>query len=285
MGSTAPVIVVGAGYTGRRLLRRLGDSALAGLSRTAADGVTAFDLDDDDPLALPAAIEAPYSIVYTVPPLGHRLQRLLELLRMPPERFVYLSTTGVYGDRHGKRVDESAPVAPESERARRRAEDEQATDEWCRQHGTGTTILRIPGIYGPERLGLARIREGVPVLREEDANPGNRIHVDDLVECCVAALEPETPAGIYNVGDGDERSSTWFALEVARLAGIEPPPTVSRAEAERTFDERRLSFLRESRTLDLTRMKKKLGVVAQYADATEGIRASLAASGIPFGGS
>jgi nucleoside-diphosphate-sugar epimerase len=134
-------------------------------------------------------------------------------------------------------------------------------------------VLRVAAIYGPDRLGLARILTTMPVLAEGEANPGNRIHVDDLVKCCIAAMDCTNPEGTYNVSDGDYRSATWFAKRVARLSGLAEPPEVSRLEAERTFPARRLSFLAESRRLDITRMRDILGV--QPRDPETGIRQSL----------
>jgi nucleoside-diphosphate-sugar epimerase len=148
--------------------------------------------------------------------------------------------------------------------------------DWCTGRHTTAVVLRVPGIYGPGRLGTDHIREAMPVLEEDDANPGNRIHVDDLATCCIAALSPGVPDGIYNVGDGDHRSGTWFANEVARQAGLPPPPTISLEEARKTFSPMRLSFLRESRIVDTTKMREVLGVTPKYADAADGIAASLA---------
>ncbi|HEX7718893.1 MAG TPA: SDR family NAD(P)-dependent oxidoreductase, partial [Woeseiaceae bacterium] len=148
---------------------------------------------------------------------------------------------------------------------------------WAAGHGVSLIVLRVPGIYGPGRLGLEGIREAKPILIDSEANPGNRIHVDDLATCCMAALSPERPAGIYNVGDGDHRSSTWFSRTVALLAGLPPPPEVARKEAEQTFSAMRLSFLGESRRLDNRKMLATLGVELRYANAEDGIRASLVA--------
>ena len=272
-------VVVGVGYVGRRLLDSLPGETRLGLSRSPGrDDVRLLDLDD---AARPDVELSPdAAIVYTIPPSREhdddvRLARFLDALTAPPRRFVYLSTTGVYGDRGGQRVDETAPVNPQSERAKRRVDAEQKLDAWCARQATTLLVLRVPGIYGPGRLGTDRIDRGEPVLDETDANPGNRIHVDDLVACCVAALTGDAPAGIYNLGDGDERSSTWFSREVARQLGIEPPPTVSRARAEREFSARRLSFLGESRRVDISKMKSVLGVTPRYADAADGIRASI----------
>ena len=203
------------------------------------------------------------------------MARFLGLLDTAPGRFVYLSTTGVYGDRGGELVDESAEPAPETDRAKRRLADETELSRWATDRQVDVIILRVPGIYGPGRLGIERIKQGVPVIAEVDANPGNRIHVDDLVSCCVAALNPETPAGIYNVGDGDHRSSTWFAHEVARQAGLEEPSAISRIEAEQQFGETRMSFLRESRRLDVTKMQTQLRPRLQYTDPVKGIASAL----------
>lgn len=268
--------MAGAGYTGRRLVDELGSAT--GLSRS-----TDPSLDLDDPDAQLGALPDIYSVVYTIPPAASaaetdpRLSLFLSLLAPKPQRVVYLSTTGVYGDRRGERIDESVEPTPATDRAKRRVAAESTLRDWGRTTGVDVVVLRVPGIYGPGRLGIERVRDGVPVLDEQDARPGNRIHVDDLVSCCVAALSADVPAGTYNVGDGDERSSTWFTMEVARQVGVEAPPTVSMAEAERSFPEGRLSFLRESRRLDLAKMHDILGVTPRYADAAKGIHASLAA--------
>ena len=282
---TAPgetTVVVGVGYVGRRLLTALPEEASIGLSRSGPGSngrVQHLNLDADEPSTL--GFEGDVSMIYTVPPSRQddddtRLKRLLAMLAVPPRRIVYLSTTGVYGDRQGAHVDETVQPSPESQRAIRRVNAEQALSEFGERQECKLVILRVPGIYGPGRLGLDRIRGGEPVLQESDANPGNRIHVTDLVRCCVAALDDDVPAGIYNVGDGDERSSTWFANEVARQLGLDPPPTVDRRTAERTFSPMRLSFLRESRRLDLKKMHQLLEVTPKYPDAADGIAASLA---------
>ena len=269
-------LFVGAGYTGSRVLERLPNAIPLG--RSQADD-RQLDLDVEAGLRLQLPDE--YSLIYSVPPAGGgsddaRLARLLGQLSPAPKRFVYLSTTGVYGNRDGAAVDESSAPAPESDRSRRRLAAEQMISDWCTRQDSIAVVLRIPGIYGPGRIGTDRIVSATPVLVEEDANPGNRIHVDDLASCCIAALSERVPGGIYNVGDGDHRSSTWFTNEVARQAGLPPPPTVTRSEAERTFSPMRLSFLSESRVVDTTKMRETLGVTPRYSDPVDGIAASLA---------
>ncbi|MGI9223811.1 MAG: NAD-dependent epimerase/dehydratase family protein [Woeseiaceae bacterium] len=272
-------LVVGPGYTGSRVLAGLEGAIAVGRS---LPGERRLDLDGDAnfPIPLPAG----YSVIYPVPPAPEqtgddRLRRFLELLPHDPARIVYLSTTGVYGNRDGALVDETTEPNPQSESARRRHAAETLLKDWCSARDTDAVILRVPGIYGPGRLGTGRIRAATPVLRTADASPGNRIHVDDLASCCIAASSADAPAGIYNVGDGDTRSTTWFMNEVARQAGLPPPPTVTREEAEKTFSPMRLSFLRESRIVDTRKMRETLGVTPNYANPADGIAASLSNSG------
>jgi len=272
-------LVAGAGYTGRRILDRVPGGSAVGLKRTStgADQCPVVDLDAAD--RLPIELPEDYSVVYTIPPGGvgdDRLRRFLSLLSSPPRRFVYLSTTGVYGDHGGGHVTEDTPVNPGNARSAARVAAERLLADWCRQCGTALLILRVPGIYGPGRLGVDRLRDGMTVIREAEAGPGNRIHVDDLVTCCIAALHDGAPAGIFNVGDGDHRSATWFSGEVARQCGLPEPAEISRARAEREFSPMRLEFLSESRIVDTTKMREILGVSPAYADPVDGIRASLA---------
>jgi nucleoside-diphosphate-sugar epimerase len=273
-------LFVGAGYTGARVLARLPGAVALGRSRSGHDRL---DLDRDERLGI--ALPAEYAVIYSVPPASDqpgdpRLARFLALLPHPPARIVYLSTTGVYGDRNGERVDECSAPHPESARTERRLDAERLLAEWCTENGSTAVVLRVPGIYGPGRLGTERLREAMPVVRDEEANPGNRIHVDDLASCCIAALSPGVPDGIYNVGDGDHRTGTWFTNEVARQAGLPPPPAISLAEAQQTFSPMRLSFLRESRVIDTTKMREVLGVTPKYTNAADGIAASLQEEGI-----
>jgi nucleoside-diphosphate-sugar epimerase len=134
----------------------------------------------------------------------------------------------------------------------------------------------VPGIYGPQRLPLDRLRRSEPVVAEAEAGVANRIHVDDLVEACVLAVTNPDARGVYNVTDGTSISSTAFMNAVARLAGLPFPPQVSMVEAQLTFTPERLSFVNESRRVSNERMLKHLGVKLKYADIEAGIRASLA---------
>ena len=270
-------VVAGTGYTGRRVLARLDADASLGIGRSLIDTdrpFTRVDFDTVDTLRI--ALPERYAVLYLCPPDGagdERLGRFLSALPHAPARFVYISTTGVYGDCLGAVVTEETPVKPDNRLSRPRVDAENRLSEWARETCCELLILRVPGIYGPGRLGLERLAAGEANLKESDANPGNRIHVDDLVACCLAALRDSTPPGIYNVGDGDHRSATWFADEVARQAGLPEPRKISRGEAAQVFSPMRLAFLASSRVVDTTKMRDILGVHPRAPE--EGIRESL----------
>ena len=272
-------IVAGTGYTGRRVLERLPANEVAGANRSPIDTdrpVQIVDFDDLD--ATVFDLPASYAILYTCPPDGEdddRLRRFLAGLSPAPKRFVYISTTGVYGDCDGAVVTEDSPVNPGSRMSKPRVAAENRLSVWATRTDCDLVVLRVPGIYGPGRLGVDRINSGEAFIEEDEASPGNRIHVDDLATCCIAALSDDAPTGIYNVGDGDHRSSTWFAGEVARQAKLPEPHRISRAQAEKEFSPMRLAFLASSRVVDTTKMREVLGVELKYPDPAKGIAASL----------
>jgi len=284
-------LIVGCGYAGRRLARRLqprwrvlatarSDPAAAELQ---AAGIEVVRADLDAALApglLETAVDGA-AIAYLAPPPDHgtddaRLARFLAALgHAQPPVLLYMSTTGVYGDAGGVVVTEDSPLLPANDRSRRRVAAETAAQGWCAGRGVRCVILRVPGIYGPGRLPLDRLRRGEPALRPEDAGPGNRIHVEDLVTACVAGLERPV-SGAFNVTDGNPASTTEFLQRTAAIAGLAPPPLVALADAPGRISAGMLAFLRESRRVDNRRMREELGVELRYARLDDGIAASLA---------
>ncbi len=284
------VLIAGCGYVGQRLALRLqAQHDVTGLVRSAGRaaelerlGIRALAIDLDRVragAAIPERLDQEAILYLTPPPvLGEsdlRLDRFLQLATVPPRTFVYMSTTGVYGDTAGAVVDESSAVQPRTDRGRRRVSAEEMTRVWCNERRVRRVVLRVPGIYGPDRLPLEQLRRSEPVVREREAGINNRIHVDDLVEACAQAVANPDARGVYNITDGRPFSSTTFINLVAKVAGLPPPPQVSMDEAQLTFGPERLSFLNESRRVSNERMLKHLGVVLKYADVEAGIRASL----------
>lgn len=233
------------------------------------------DLDRPETLKL----EGAHALLHCAPPPANgdtdtRSANLLAALAKAsilPGRIVYVSTSGVYGDCGGERVDESRPIAPRTARAKRRADAERRLAAWCAEHRAALVVLRAPGIYAEDRLPLASLRERAPVLRPEDDVYTNHIHADDLARAVVRALEGDASPGVYNIADDSElRMADWMDLVAARH-GLPCPPRLARAEIERTVPPERYSFMSESRRLDNTRMKRVLGLRLRYPTVYEGL--------------
>jgi len=234
-----------------------------------------IDLDRPDTLSGLAADAvlhcAPPPATGSADPRTRNLLAALAKARILPARVVYVSTSGVYGDCGGARVDEARAVQPQTDRARRRVDAERQLALWCSARGATLVILRAPGIYAADRLPLERLRRGTPVLRAEDDAYTNHIHAEDLAAIAVRALEDSAPGGTYNASDDSEiRMGDWLDL-VAERAGLPRPPRIARSDAPGRISPELLSFMSESRRLVNRRMKEDLGVQLRYRTVFEGV--------------
>lgn len=195
-----------------------------------------------------------------------------------PQRLVYISTSGVYGDCGGALVDETRRLHPASDRAKRRLDAERLLRAWGVEHGVPVSILRVPGIYAAGRLPLARLRAGTPVLDGERDPYTNHIHADDLARVVIAALSRGRAGRAYNASDDSGmRMGEYFDL-VADEFGLPHPPRVTWEDAQKSIPENLLSFMRESRRLANRRLKKELRVNLHYPSVALGVPAARARS-------
>jgi nucleoside-diphosphate-sugar epimerase len=193
----------------------------------------------------------------------------------PPQRLVYGSTTGVYGDCAGASFDETRPPAPGTDRARRRVAAEALVRAYGRATGASVTILRIPGIYAADRPGghpRERLLRGTPVLVPEDDVYTNHIHADDLARACVAALHRGLPQRVVHASDDTELTMGAYFELAADLCGLARPPRITRAEAASQLNPMLLSFMSESRRLSNERLKRELRLRLRYPTVREGLQ-------------
>jgi nucleoside-diphosphate-sugar epimerase len=284
------LLIVGVGDVARRALPALAARydvlALVRPAGSAAPpGVRVAIGDLDRPETLAPLAGAADAVLHLAPPDESRAgdPRTRNLIaafsgaRMVPRRLVYISTSGVYGDCGGARVDESRPVRPQTARGARRVDAERALAEWGASSGVKITILRVPGIYAADRLPIERLRRATPVLAAADDVFTNHVHADDLAAICVRALDADAPAGIYNATDDTElKMGDYFDL-VADRCGLPRPPRIARAEAERVIPPMLLSFMSESRRLVNRRMKELLGIRLRYPTVFDGVPRGAAA--------
>ncbi|MDR1854531.1 MAG: NAD(P)H-binding protein, partial [Azoarcus sp.] len=176
------------------------------------------DLDDRRTLARLAGIAD--AVLHFVPPpaagdeTDRRTRHFLAALasrRSLPQRLVYISTTGVYGDCDGEEIDEARPCRPANARSRRRLDAEARLRAFGGRRNLSVAILRAPGIYAADRLPVERIARGDPAPAEDVFT--NHIHADDLARLAVAALFHARPNRVYNAVD-DSRLTVgeWFDL-------------------------------------------------------------------------
>ncbi len=224
--------------------------------------------DLDDYATLRRLRIAPFAVLHFAPPPAEgrddpRTQRLIASLsraRIIPQRFVYISTSGVYGDCAGARVDETRVRRAQTPRAKRRVAAEDRLRAWAARHRVQLAVLRAPGIYAASRLPLDRIKLATPVLAPEHDVYTNHIHADDLARAAVAAIFHGRVNRAYNVTDDSEmQMGGWFDT-VADAFHLPRPPRVTWEEAEQRVAPMLLSFMSESRRLCNRRMKRELRV-------------------------
>jgi nucleoside-diphosphate-sugar epimerase len=281
-------LIMGCGYLGRRVAASYLKSGIEVTgtvrSRLSAEqlkklGVAPViaDLDRQPLQDLPLSGS---SLFYFIPPVAEgsvdpRTANLVKAFRRQgsPHRLIYLSTTGVYGDCGGAWVDESRAPAPAVPRALRRWDAEQVLRAWSRESGCELVVLRVAGFYGPDKLPLERLRQQLPMVCEEEAPFSNRIHIDDLVTVCLAAMERGRTGEVYNVSDGHPTTMTDYFDRLADIAGLARPPKISLHEARQKLSPGMLSYVQESRRLRNGKMLEELDISLQYPDLQSGIPA------------
>jgi nucleoside-diphosphate-sugar epimerase len=281
------LLVFGYGFSGRALALRLraegwdvaattrGDGA-----KQAADGVTAIHVEDR--AALVAALKTTQAILVTAPPEADGcpgLNTLVPALAEAgafPDWIGYLSTTGVYGDRRGGWVNEQSRLAAQSVEGARRVGAERDWLEVGRGMGLTVTVFRLPGIYGPGRSALDRLRAGGARRIAAPGQVFSRIHVDDLAAGLHASIRRPRAGGIYNLCDDEPAPNPDVIAYAAGLLGVPVPPEVPLAEAN--LSPAAMRFYAESKRVSNALAKAELGWRPAYPTYREGLRAILEGS-------
>jgi len=278
------LFVFGFGYSAGRYVAGLpAGAAVAATARSpakagalAARGVAGhvFDGRHADP-ALAAALAACDALLVSVPPDGDgdpALRVYADVIAAAPvRRVVYLSTIGVYGDRAGAWVDESAAPNAGNDRSRDRVVAEAQWRELAAASGKRLDILRLSGIYGPGQNALVQIRAGTSRRIVKPGQVFNRIHVDDIASAIAACFAGKGTGGPLNVTD-DEPAPPQDVIEyAARLMGVAPPPEIDFATAELSPMTR--SFYGETKRVANRRLREVYGVDLAYPTYREGLTA------------
>ncbi len=279
------LFLFGPGFAAQALARRLGAQGwrACGTARTpeaaaalAARGIAPVDL--ADPHAVAEALAASSAVLVAAPPSEAGCPGLSALAPAleagaRPRWIGYLSTTGVYGDRGGGWVSEASDLAPVSVQGARRVEAERAWLAVGARLGLDVAVFRLPGLYGPGRSALDRVREGgVNIVK-----PGqvfSRLHVGDLAAALAASIAQPRAGAIYNACDDEPCPPQDVLAWAAALLGLAPPAPVSLDDPSVSPASRR--FYAENKRVSNARIKAELGWRPAYPSYREGLAAIFA---------
>ncbi len=284
----------GFGYTARVLARRLAAEGwtVGGTCRAAdkasalsAAGFPAKVFDGDHPLP-GEALDGITHLLMSVPPDAAGDPVLTrhgeDIAGIRGLRWLgYLSTTGVYGDRGGGWVDETADLSPSGERGRRRVAAEAGWLDLWQRRGVPVHIFRLAGIYGPGRSPFEALRAGTAKRIDKPGQVFSRIHVEDLVRLLAASISQPRPGALYNVCDDDPAAPEAVVAHAAALLGMAAPPLVPLEAAGLSPMAR--SFYDDNKRVSNRLIKSELGVSLLYPDYRAGLAAVLADEACPEG--
>jgi nucleoside-diphosphate-sugar epimerase len=287
------LLVFGLGYTAQAFVRaeRSRFSAVAGTVRSpekagrlAGEGIATRLLSEEgfDP-ALVEDVAGADAVLVSVPPGPQGgdpvLARFADALAAAPRlRWLgYLSTVGVYGDRQGAWVDETAALDPGRGRSRQRVAVEREWLRWGEASGRPVHLFRLAGIYGPGRNPLRNLADGSARRIVKPGQVFNRIHVEDIAAVLAASIDRPRHGGIYNVADDEPAPPQDVVAYAAELMGRAPPPAIPFEEAE--LSPMALSFYSDNRRIANGLIKEELGVRLRYPTYRDGLRALFASGG------
>jgi len=278
--TSRPNLILGCGYLGRRVAARWvsAKARVVALTRRNGDALAALGIehvvgDILDPRSLrllPAAATVLYAVgldrtsgksmrdVY-VGGLGHVLDTLSHC-----DRFIYVSSTSVYGQTDGRIVDENSPTEPSEESGRIVLEAERL----LREKRPDAIVLRFAGIYGPDRLlrRQSQLRSGEPLAGDAERWL-NVIHVDDGADAVLAAESRGATGETFNIADNEPVARRAFYAQLAELAGAPPPVFDNRPEPKAN-----------NRRVSSAKARAALNWVPRFPTYREGLPAAVRAS-------
>ncbi len=281
------LLVFGGGYVGSRaaaeaLRRGMTASATSRdpgrRSAFETDGIAGVDPADEAVLTKAAAKAS--AILVTAPPEASGCPGLKALIPAItasgafPDWIGYVSSTAVYGDRDGGWAFEDDDLNASSLEGARRVRAEADWLDAGRGMGLTVQVFRLPGIYGPRRSVVDRLRDGTARLVRKPGQIFNRIHVNDAVTGLFASMARPNPGRAYTLADDEPAPADVIMEWTAGRMGLPQPPEVCWTDPSVSDAMRR--FYLDSKRLSNARAKAELSWRPAYPSWREGIEAILA---------
>ena len=282
---TRRLFIFGLGFSGLEIakLARAQGWTVAGTCTTEEKarglreaGIEAHRFDGTAALAPDAFGETTHVVCTIAPGEGDPVLRTCRALLGRARWLGYLSTTGVYGSHDGGWVDETTPTLPTQARSQQRLAAEQGWRDLASAAGASLHLLRLPGIYGPGRSTLDRVKAGTAQRIDKPGQVFSRIHVEDLAASALKAMD-RAGTEIWNVADDLPASNADVIAYACELLGRPVPPAIPWDEAAPAMSPMARSFYSENRRVKNDKLKRELGVMLRYPTYREGLTAILLA--------
>ncbi|MDB4932950.1 MAG: hypothetical protein JWM10_5434 [Myxococcaceae bacterium] len=273
--SLEPLVILGCGFTGTAaavpaFAAGRPVAATARHESTALRALRTMGLDLHVTPQLTAALVAPLvdgaDVLVTFPPDGATDEALAAVMGRA-RSVVYVSSTGVYGERVG-RIDEETPTDARDPKAAARL---RAETVW---RDAGAVALRAAGIYGPGRGLHRRLIEGTYRVPGDGSRVVSRVHVDDLAAMALGCLEPGLRGQVFVAADDAPVPQGEVVRGLCGWLGLPWPAAVALTEAPET--------LRHDRAVINERVKRATGLRLRYPSWREGFAQCLTAEGVAF---
>lgn len=261
-------LIIGYGYCGYYLARHLlaHDQQVTAVSRHLP---TEFALPKlkhlVQDITQPFVWDLPETIVYyLIPPSAQGsedlfLQQFLQHSKVSAKKIIYFGSSAVYGNHHGSWVNEESPCPLTNERQQRRLHAEQQWLTYCAQQNIESVILRIAGIYGPNRLPIEAAKALTPLIARHEAPMTNHIYVEDLAAIAYSLSQVSSPFNQFNVSDGKPAPMGTLQELVATSLHLAKAPYESFEQAFNRASPMKQEFMQASKCLSIERLKTTLG--------------------------
>lgn len=225
--------------------------------------------------------EANTIVYYLIPPPPHGeqdsfLKQCLRANQIKAKKMIYFGSSGVYGDHKGAWVNEHSYCIPGIARQLRRLDAEQQWLTYCQQHSIQPILLRIAGIYGPQRIPVEAAKGQIPVIEKTNAPYTNHIYVKDLVKIAYWLGQSSPAEHLYNIADGNPQPMGTMQQLVAQLSGYKEASYANWQEVWDKASPMKREFMLNSKRLSIDRLKQCMGPHLSLTSLNDAILESMA---------